>query len=191
MANNMKADASDKLSDEELVERLKIGDESSASAIFRRYRSRVYRIARSFFDEEKSLDVVQEVFVHLLSGIKGFRAGAKFSTWLHRITINCCYDFLRRKRSRKEESVEEEILESKRDDCETPDRVVERRELETAFKSALNALSPKLRIVFTLRFFEQLSYTEMAKVLKCSLGTVMSRLFYARQRLLDALADYI
>jgi len=189
--NNVRQNASERLSDEELVERLRNGDEDSASIIFERYRSRIYRIARSFFDEESALDIVQEVFVHMWSGIRGFRAGAKFSTWLHRIAINCCYDLLRRRKVRKEEPVEEEVLTLRNEDSEPPDGAVERRELEAAFKCALDKLSPKLRAVFTLRFFEQLPYSEIARILKCSIGTVMSRLFYARQQLLESLSDYI
>ena len=191
MANNITSDASDKLSDEELARRLKGGDEDAGRLLFERFRAYVYRIARSFVDAETSFDVVQEVFVRVLTGIKDFRAGAKFSTWLHRITLNCCYDLLRRKRVRSEEVVEETFFSARSNGSEPPDAAAERTELETAFRTAMDELSPKLRSVFTLRFFERLSYSEIAERLGISMGTVMSRLFYARRQLLDALKNYI
>lgn len=191
MANNKGAYASDKLSDEELIERLKYGDEDAAEMLFVRYRGYVYRIASSFVDRENALDMVQEVFVRILIGVRDFRLGAKFSTWLHRVVLNCCYDFLRRKKVCRERAVGEDFFTTRSSAYEGPDAVVERSELEDAFKTALERLSPRLRSVFILRFSERLPYSEIAERLGISIGTVMSRLFYARQRLLDALKEHI
>lgn len=191
LANNIPSDASDKLSDEELAKRLKDGNDDAGRLLFERFRAYVYRIARSFVDTETSLDIVQEVFVRVLTGIRDFRSGAKFSTWLHRVTMNCCYDILRRKKVRSKEALGETFFLARSDGSEPPDVAAERTELERAFRTATNALSPKLRSVFTLRFSEQLSYSEIAETLGISIGTVMSRLFYARRQLLDALKEYI
>ncbi len=190
--NKPEEPTSEELEAEELLPRIAAGEERAAETLFKRYRGMVYRLARGVLnDRERALDVVQEVFVRVFRAADRFRAGARFTTWLYRITTNCCYDALRRSKTHPEEPVDKEVFDLSERDCEGPGESARRRELQAALSDAVARLSPKLREVFALRFFEELSYERIAEVVGCSTGTVMSRLFYARQRLRELLIDYL
>ena len=190
--NKAAQDTSKEMNDEVLIERVAAGDEEAAETLFRRHRSGVYRLAFGILtDADAAMDAVQETFVRVFAASGRFRKGARFTTWLYRIALNCCYDALRRRRVRPEEPAEKEVFDLRQRDCEGPSEGAQRRELQAALSEAVNRLSPKLRRVFVLRFFNELSYEQIAQVVGCSIGTVMSRLFYARQRLRELLKDYL
>ncbi len=190
--NKEKGGAYQEMSDEALVERVRVGDEGAARVLFERHRGKVYAMAYSYLgDRESALDVVQEVFGKVFGAVWRFRSGARFTTWLYRIALNCCYDALRRRRSHPEEPVEQGVSVLRGGDCEGPDASAQRSELSAALREAVAKLSPKLRDVFLLRFAEGLSYQEIADTLRINVGTVMSRLFYARQALREMLSDFL
>jgi len=190
--NKERDSAYQEMSDEALVERVRAGDEGAARVLFERHRGKVYTMAYSYLgDRESALDVVQEVFGRVFGAVGRFRSGARFTTWLYRIALNCCYDALRRRRGHREEPVEQDVFMLRGGDCEGPEASAQHRELSAALRKAIAKLSPKLRDVFLLRFTEGLSYREIADTLGINVGTVMSRLFYARQALREMLSDFL
>jgi len=182
------------VADARLVQLALAGRPDAFAQLFERYRERVYRIAYGWcFDSQTALDLVQDVFVKVYRSLGMFRKEASFWTWLCRIAINRCLDFVRKKERTKEMPVEDPQEYARATDEPRADPLgeLELSELKGALTGAIDALSPEARSAFILRFFDNLSYKEIAAALDCSIGTVMSRLFYARQKLKDLLGDYL
>ena len=178
-----------------LVELAAAGNQDAFEELFERYHSRVYRVAYGWcFDAQTALDLVQDVFVKVFRSLDRFRAESSIWTWLCRITITRCLDFVRKKERTRVVLVEapQDISPNRRKTAQAgPPQEAELGELKGALAGAIERLSPEARCAFSLRYFEDLSYREIAKVLDCSVGTVMSRLFYARQKLKTLLQDYL
>jgi RNA polymerase sigma-70 factor (ECF subfamily) len=180
--------------DARLVELAAGGDAGAFEELFGRYRERVYRIAYGWcFDAQLALDLVQDVFIRAFRSLGRFRSEASVWTWLCRIAINRCLDYVRKKERTKEISVEapEDVAAHPQQNHADPADAAQLQELKHALARAIGNLSPEARAAFTLRFFENLSYKEIAAALDCSVGTVMSRLFYARQKLRTLLEGYM
>ena len=184
-------------SDEEDLARVREflgGNGRAFEFLFEKYREKVYRIAYRYVrNKDDALEVAQDVFLRVFTGIKGFKTSSKFFTWLYRITVNRAIDFTRQRKSRATQEMETAILEAEgsplpgRSGSRDPSDLAEERELDEKLTRAVEGLSPKHRAVFVLHTTEELSYKEIAQVLGCSIGTVMSRLFYARRKLQEAL----
>lgn len=159
-----------------LVESCQRGDREAFRLLFEGYKDKVYSVALYFFggDEAVASDVTQQVFLKLFTRIEQFRQESEFSTWLYRLTTNACIDEQRR-RKRFDPITDSlaPILTSARGSAE--DRLA-RREVRDELQSAIAALKPKLRIAILLKYFEELSYSEIADALGCSQGTVASRI---------------
>jgi RNA polymerase sigma-70 factor (ECF subfamily) len=182
------------VADSRLVELAAAGRQEAFRELFERYRERVYRIAYGWcFETQTALDLVQDVFVKVYRSLGRFRKEASFWTWLCRITINRCLDFVRKKERTKEMAVEdvEDFARNGTEAFRGPAQELELAELKGALVGAIDDLSPEARSAFILRFFDDLSYKEIAEALECSVGTVMSRLFYARQKLKELLKEYL
>ena len=152
------------------------GDRDAFRLLYEAYKDRVYSIALYFFrgNAATAADVTQQVFLKLLDSIGQFRGDAAFSTWLYRFVVNACVDRTRTAGARAK-TVGAEVLET------VPRPAVQEtaladEETARAVQSAIATLGPKVRIAILLRYFDELSYAEMADVLKCSIGTVASRL---------------
>lgn len=159
------------------------GDPQAQRSLFERYRDRVYSVALHFLrgDEAGAQDVTQEVFVKVFRTITSFREDARLSTWLYRIVANTCHDELRkRKRLLYLGDVPPGFHPSV--DAEEPTGVGE----EVA--KAIKRLSPKLRMAVLLRYYEDLSYDEIAHALNVTTGTIASRLNRAHAALAKELA---
>lgn len=166
------------------------GDESAFAALFERYRARVLNTAYHFLgNKDTAQDVAQEVFVKIYTSTKAYRPDAAFSTWLYRITANACLDHLRKHKHHK--AVSEEISESVLDPAALPQAQVESEELAREVRSALAALPENQRIAVVLQRHEELSYRQIADVLKISVPAVESLLFRAKQSLRARLAAYV
>ena len=156
--------------------------------LVRRYRNDVHGLAYHYVrNREDAWDIAQEVFIKAHRAIGRFRGDSSFKTWILRITANRCKDFFKKRRLRTvslEGSVAESGLES---GGARPDEEMASSELGRQIHVALEGLSEKHRTAFVLRELEGLSYGQMADVMKCSPGTVMSRLFHARKKLQQAL----
>jgi len=185
--------------DRVLVERCQAGQLDAYEALVGRYRQRVYSLAYGMLrNEQDAVDLSQETFVKAWQAIRGFKKNASFYTWLYRITTNLCIDFVR-KRDRRPTVPYEEAIDPDADvDVEIapsnqplPTDEAQRKELREQIDAALQELSPEHRVVVQLREYEGLDYAEIAKAVGCQIGTVMSRLHYARKHLQKLLKDVI
>ena len=170
------------------------GDASGFEALFDKYREKVYGIAYRFVrNKEDALEVTQEVFLRVHLGLKRFKTNSRFFTWLYRITVNRAIDFARSRKTQPLIGLDAAAFEAgaapgRGPAPAGPAEAAEERELEEKLQEAIAALSPKHRAVFVLHASEDLSYRQIADVLGCNIGTVMSRLFYARRKLAEFLA---
>jgi RNA polymerase sigma-70 factor (ECF subfamily) len=179
--------------DRELVARARAHEEAGFESLFRKYRDKIYRVVYGWcLDSEAAMDLTQDVFLKAFRSIGSFKEESSFYTWLCRIAINRCMDYCRQKRKHREIFLEEVAVEerAKREE-EIPPSAVQVEELKRDLRNAIDQLSEEARAAFTLRFFEGLSYKEIADALECSIGTVMSRIFYARQRLRELLKGHL
>ena len=170
--------------DDGMVARAAAGDPEAFRTLFLRHKSDVARLVYRMLNAPGDLeDVVQEVFVQVFRSLKDFRGQAKFSTWLHRVTVNVV--LMHRRSARSRPVLTEEIPgELVGDDGQTlPDEDVERRERMRAFQRLLAKLADKKRVVFVLHELEGMSPTEIADVVGAPVLTVRTRLFYARREL--------
>jgi RNA polymerase sigma-70 factor (ECF subfamily) len=181
-------------SDEQLLDRFAAGEREALDELFRRYRQPAYRVAfRLLGHEADALDAVQEGFVKALTHLQSFQGRSSFKTWLLRVVSNAALD-LGRQRGRREAHHLEPLVdgESFQPQLMTPDAASEgldRADLRTVLDRALATLSEVQRQTFVLHADAGLSYREVAEALDISIGTVMSRLFYARQKLRAILND--
>jgi RNA polymerase sigma-70 factor (ECF subfamily) len=176
--------------DERRVLEFLAGRRDALAVLFRRYRNDVYEIAYRFTsNRDDALEVTQEVFMKLMESLETFRRGSRFFTWLYRIAVNQSIDYLRRRRRRATVPLEDVALVRASGSGVDPVKRAESTELAERVQSALAKLSEKHRAVLVLHSLENLSYREIAQIVGCSMGTVMSRLFYARKRLADMLGD--
>jgi RNA polymerase sigma-70 factor (ECF subfamily) len=181
-------------SDEQLLACHAAGHREALDELFRRYRQPAYRVAyRLLGNEADALDAVQEGFVKALTHLAGFQGRSSFKTWLLRVVSNAALD-LGRQRGRREcvsldgtqagEKVPSRLLAE-----DEAGRGLERADLRRQLDQALTSLSDVQRQTFVLFADGELSYREIAEVMDTSIGTVMSRLFYARQKLRSYLSQ--
>ena len=176
--------------DDGMVARAAAGDPEAFRTLFVRHKSDVARLVYRMLNAPGDLeDVVQEVFVQVFRSLKDFRGQAKFSTWLHRVTVNVV--LMHRRSARSRPVLTEEIPgELVGDDLQTlPDEDVERRERMRAFQRLLAKLADKKRVVFVLHELEGMSPAEIAQVVGAPVLTVRTRLFYARRELEAMLSE--
>jgi RNA polymerase sigma-70 factor (ECF subfamily) len=186
------------LDDTVLVERARAGDTSSFRLLFERHQGKVYGLVLQLVrDEQDALELVQEAFLRAYRGLERFDGRSAFYTWLYRIANNLCIDWLRRP-CRKEQALGERVealaehtgwLLSARPDV-GPERAFGQGEVAHLVRAVLDGLPPYHRSVIEMRELQGMSYEEMASALGISKGTVMSRLFHARQKVQKALAGY-
>jgi RNA polymerase sigma-70 factor, ECF subfamily len=175
----------------EIIESCRLGDRDAFRALYDVYKDRVYSISLYFFhgDEAMASDVSQQVFLKLMTSIGQFRGNAGFSTWLYRLVVNACLDAARR---RKPDSMHSDRFRP--DAFAGPGSQEEdyaRAQVAYSVRAAVSALPPKFRIAVLLRYFEDLSYEQMAKALHCSMGTVASRLSRGHKILAERLKGFI
>lgn len=170
-------------SDQELIARCQRGDRGAFEPLFRRYRDRAYDFALGFVGSpDDALDLTQEAFVRAYRALGRFRPGAPFEPWFFRILRNLCLNAIRRRKTWQTVPWEA-IGEPSASPYESPSRSVEQKEIRAAVWAALGELTPDQREIVILKEFQDRSYKEIAEILGCPLGTVMSRLYYARQAL--------
>ncbi len=179
-----------------LVSAAQKGDMVAFEQLVARHRDKIYARAYSMMrNEEEAIDLSQEAWVKGWQRLVQFQGDSSFTTWMTRITINLCLDQLRRKKRQRTESIEEMDEESGGVERQMPVVTVnpterlERAELRVRIDQALSQLSEAHRTVLVLCEFEQMEYKTIAKTMNCSIGTVMSRLFYARRKMAASLKD--
>lgn len=183
--------------DVQLVNQAKRGDTLSYEELVARHRDKIFARAFSMMrNEEDAYDLSQEAWIKGWQRLKQFHGDSSFATWMTRITINLCLDLMRKHKRQRAESIENLSEESggvERQmpvDDPNPTQGLERAELRKRIDAAMEQLSEAHRTVLILHEFEELEYKQIAKRMDCSLGTVMSRLFYARRRLASLLAGW-
>ncbi len=180
--------------DGETVQRALAGDADAFADIYTAYRERVYRLAYHFVhNQQDALDLCQEAFVRAFESLPSFKGRSRLSTWLMRIASNTCIDHLRQAKVRRAGGLDEHTVTGDarvpgRRTPADPTRGPESQEAQAAIEAAIERLSPEHRAVFVLHAVEGLTYQEIADVVGCPVGTVMSRLHYARKRLQGLLA---
>jgi RNA polymerase sigma-70 factor (ECF subfamily) len=175
-------------SDEQLLARFAAGDRQALEELFRRYRLLAYRVAHRLLGHEAdALDAVQEAFIKALTHLDGFQGRSSFKTWLLRVVSNAALDLGRQRGRREALSLNASPPEDGRTReaviCQDPAAGLVRADLRRLLNHALSSLPPAQRQTFVLYADAGLSYREVAEILNISVGTVMSRLFYARQKL--------
>src|SRR5579864_4818061 len=182
--------------DAALVRAAQKGDTDAFEELVARHRDKIYARAFSMMrNEDEAIDLSQEAWVKAWQRLAQFQGDSSFATWITRIVINLCLDELRKLQRRRTESIEELDEDSGGVERQMPAITVnpterlERGELRQRIDRALGQLSHEHRTVLVLHEFEEMEYKEIAKVMDCSIGTVMSRLFYARRKMAALLAD--
>lgn len=183
--------------DVQLVNQAKRGDTIAYEELVARHRDKIYARAFSMMrNEEDAYDLSQEAWIKGWQRLKQFQGDSSFATWMTRIVINLCLDLMRKQKRQRAESIESLSEESggveRQMPIENPNptRGLERAELRKRIDEAMQQLSEAHRTVLVLHEFEELEYKQIAKRMNCSLGTVMSRLFYARRRLASLMAGW-
>jgi RNA polymerase sigma-70 factor (ECF subfamily) len=166
-----------------LIEACRRGDRDAYRELYDACKDKVYSMALYFFhgDAAAAADVTQQVFLKLLTGIQQFRGDAQFSTWLYRMVINVCLDGTRRARTAAQ-SADPAVFDRLPSGSSQEDDLA-RAQRAARVQAAVSSLTPKIRAAVLLRYFEEMSYAEMAAVLQCSVGTVASRLNRAHELL--------
>jgi len=183
-------------SDEELVARSIGGDLDSFNQLVVRWERPIYALAyRVIGREEDARDVCQETFLRAFRALRGFKGQAKFSSWLYRITLNLCRDWIRRERRAPTAQAPEgvdlvELASSEQVDVETVEDLVSRRLLGQAVAKAMAQLPDDQRTAIILKEYHGLTFQEIADLLECPLSTVKTRLYQGltvlRRQLVEA-----
>lgn len=170
------------LSDSELVEQYRQGREAAFNEIVLRYQEKIYWVVRRFLnDHDESDDIVQDVFVKASSALKEFRGDSSLYTWLYRIAVNLSLNEIRRKRV-KEFFRLDEVEESEVASDNTADGFTEVNEDQKLIRNAVAQLPPKQRIVFVLRFYEEMPYEEIAEIMQTTAGGLKANFFHALKK---------
>lgn len=192
----------DQTSDSELITAYKLGNQDSFNVLLMKYGSRVYNHCRRIVDDEvECADLTQEVFLKVFKKLDTYEHTYAFYTWLYRITVNCCIDYMRKRKRRVSEvslthsdhgeysdvDLEHEIP----DDTFCPEERLMAMELNGILADALAKLPPRLRSYIVLKDIEGFTYSEIANVFNCSTGTVKSALFNAREKLKQTLTPFM
>jgi RNA polymerase sigma-70 factor (ECF subfamily) len=171
---------SEPIEDLELIRRSQSGDTEAYDQLVSKYRAKIFTMVRGMVrNEHDASDLVQEGWLKAWQSIHQFKGRSSFYTWLYRITMNVTIESLRRKRQREEI----ELIDAIASFLPSPRANDRRTEIQEKVESALAKLSPEHRAVVVLKELEGLQYREIAEVLNIPVGTVMSRLFYAKKQL--------
>jgi RNA polymerase sigma-70 factor (ECF subfamily) len=180
--------------DAELIEGILDGSESAFETLMGRYTDRLFGLLSRFTRDRGEIeDLAQEVFVKVFRKLYTFQQGAAFYTWLYRIAVNTANDHFSRRGRRRLHLVDDHAtLDANVPGANDPDHAgaaepLIEEELRRVTREVLSSLPDKHKTILILREYEDLSYTEMAEVLECSIGTVESRLFRARHRFKEAM----
>ncbi len=189
----------DPMEDFRLVALAQQGDMRAYDELVTRHRGRIYAMIRNMVkNDADAWDLAQEAFIKAWKALPRFEARARFTTWLFRIAHNVVYDWVRKRKLESAGELNDEIFNREQIDSsartapaivDAPDEALQNTELRGKIEEALGKLSPEHRDAVLLKDVQGLAYKEIAEVMDCTLGTVMSRLYYARQKLQTLLQD--
>jgi RNA polymerase sigma-70 factor (ECF subfamily) len=187
------------VSELDLVKECQTGDTQAFDQLVSRYRTRVFGMIYNMVrNEQDAWDLAQDSFVKAWKSIGRFRGQSSFYTWIYRIVMNVTIDWLRKKQVKGTGTEFDDTVQLKEIDPASrtspraealPHERMERGEIRARIDDAIAQLSPEHRAVILMKETEDMQYHEIAEALGCSIGTVMSRLFYARKKLQSSLRD--
>jgi RNA polymerase sigma factor (sigma-70 family) len=191
--------AAEAADEQELVRRARRGDLAAYDDLVRLYQERIYAtIYHMTANHEDANDLAQDTFIKAYQALKSFKGGSSFYTWVYRIAVNKTINFLKQRKNRTHMSLNNLDFNAEHDpdlvalvSDKTPRREAALNELQEKLNEALQKLSEPHRLVVTLHDVQGLAHEEIAEIMECNIGTVRSRLFYARQQLQGYLADYL
>jgi RNA polymerase sigma-70 factor (ECF subfamily) len=193
------AAAPDEIDDLALVRRAQKEDMRAYDVLIRRYQERIYAtVYHMTSNHEDANDLTQETFIKAFRALRSFKGDSSFYTWIYRIAVNKTINFLKQRKNRVQMSLNDMDFNAENDPDlvalvseKTPRRDLNLSELQEKLNAALLKLSEHHRMVVTLHDIQGLSHDEIGKIMNCNVGTVRSRLFYARQQLQAHLSDYL
>jgi RNA polymerase sigma-70 factor (ECF subfamily) len=193
------AEPSAPIEEMELVRRAQRGDLAAYDELVKRYQERIYAtVYHMTSNHEDANDLAQDSFIKAFQALKSFKGGSSFYTWLYRIAVNKTINFLKQRKNRMHMSLNDLDFNTENNpdlvaliSDNTPRRDAGLSELQEKLNEALLKLSEPHILVVVLHDVQGLSHEEVAKVMDCNIGTVRSRLFYARQQLQAWLNDYL
>jgi RNA polymerase sigma-70 factor (ECF subfamily) len=187
------------VSELDLVKRCQAGDTEAFDELVTRYRTRVFSmIYNMVHSEQDAWDLAQDSFLKAWKSIGRFRGQSSFYTWIYRIVMNVTIDWLRKKKIKGGDAEFDDAIQLREIDPASktvpktealPHQLMERDEIRARIDNAIGQLSPEHRAVILMKEIDDMQYHEIAETLGCSIGTVMSRLFYARKKLQNLLRD--
>ena len=187
------------VSELDLVKQCQAGNTEAFDQLVTRYRTRVFAmIYNMVHNEQDAWDLAQDSFVKAWKSIKSFRGRSSFYTWIYRIVMNVTIDWLRKKQVKGAGVEFDDAIQLREVNPASrtlpkadpaPSERMERSEVRAKIDNAIAQLSPEHRAVILMKETEDMQYHEIAEALGCSIGTVMSRLFYARKKLQNLLKD--
>jgi RNA polymerase sigma factor RpoE len=183
----------------QLVKRARRGDLAAYDELVKRYQERIYAtVYHMTANHEDANDLAQEAFIRAFQALKSFKGGSSFYTWVYRIAVNKTINFLKQRKHKQQMSLDDLDFNAEHDPDlvaliseKTPRREVALAELQEKLNAALQRLSEPHRLAVILHDVQGLSHEEIGKIMDCNVGTVRSRLFYARQQLQAYLSDYL
>src|SRR5467141_3510331 len=188
------------VSELDLVKRSQAGETEAFDQLVTRYRTRVFAmIYNMVHNEQDAWDLAQESFLKAWKSIGRFRGQSSFYTWIYRIVMNVTIDWLRKKHVKGGDAEFNDAIQLKEIDPASrtapkaealPHEQMEQSEIRARIDAAIAQLSPEHRAVILMKEIEEMQYHEIAETLGCSIGTVMSRLFYSRKKLQNLLKDF-
>jgi RNA polymerase sigma factor (sigma-70 family) len=185
--------------DHRLVALAREGDLSAYDELVRRYQERIYAtVYHMTSNHEDANDLAQDSFIKAFQALKSFKGDSSFFTWVYRIAVNKTINFLKQRKNRNMLSLNDVDLNAEHDpdiveliSHHTPRRNAGLAELQEKLNAAMQKLSEDHRLVITLHDIQGMSHEEISKIMDCNVGTVRSRLFYARQQMQGLLANYL
>lgn len=185
--------------DPALIARARGGDLAAYDTLVGRYQERIYAtVYHMTANHEDANDLAQESFIKAYQALASFKGGSSFYTWLYRIAVNKTINFLKQRRHRGHLSLNDLDFNAEHDaelvalvSDKTPRRDAALAELQEKLNEAMLKLSEDHRLVITLHDVQGHSHDEIAEIMDCNIGTVRSRLFYARQQMQGFLSDYL
>jgi RNA polymerase sigma-70 factor, ECF subfamily len=187
------------VSELDLVKRCQAGDTEAFDELVTRYRARVFgMICNMVHSEQDAWDLAQDSFLKAWKSIGRFRGQSSFYTWIYRIVMNVTIDWLRKKQVKGGGTEFDDAIQLTQIDPASktvpktealPYQAMERDEIRARIEKAIGQLPPEQRAVILMKEIDGMQYHEIAEALGCSIGTVMSRLFYARKKLQNLLRD--
>lgn len=171
--------------DLEIIESFKKGNEQAFNALVNKYQKKVYWIVRKMvIDHDEANDITQDIFIKIYSSLHDFRGDSKFFTYIYKISVNFCLNHLSKKKrtTNKQVDIEDETLEIKSDEMATDEHFDDKRK-QKLLKEAIESLEGQQRAVFNMRFYDNLSYEEIATMLNKSVGGMKANYFHAVKKI--------